>query len=37
VYVLLITPFVVLVIFGLTVVGLVDNWFDLRASVRPQT
>jgi hypothetical protein len=37
VYVLLITPFVVLVIFGLTAVGLVDNWFDLRASVRPQT
>jgi len=36
VYVLLITPLVVLVILGLTVVGLVDNWFDLRASLRAQ-
>lgn len=34
VYVLLITPLISVIIFGLSAVGLVDNWFDLRAPLR---
>jgi hypothetical protein len=34
IYVLLITPFVAFVVLGLSGVGLVDNWFDLRALLR---
>ena len=38
VYVLLVTPpTVVLAVLALTTLGLVDNWFDLRAFLRPQT
>ncbi len=37
VYVLLITPLTGLAILGLGVVGLVDNLFDLRSSLRAQT
>jgi len=37
VYVLLITPLTGLAIMGLSVVGLVDNLFDLRSSLRAQT
>ena len=37
VYVLLVTPpTVALVVLALGTLGLVDNWFDLRASLRPQ-
>jgi uncharacterized protein YybS (DUF2232 family) len=36
VYVLLVTPVRVLVIFVLSAVGLLDNWFDLRARLRSQ-
>jgi hypothetical protein len=36
VYVLLVTPVRVLVIFALSAVGLLDNWFDLRARLRSQ-
>jgi hypothetical protein len=37
VYILLVTPpTVVLVVLALSALGLVDNWFDLRASLRPQ-
>lgn len=36
VYVLLITPLVGFIILGLSAVGLVDNWFDLRAPLRPR-
>jgi hypothetical protein len=37
-YVLLLMPALnVLVVLPLSVVGLVDNWFDLRALIRPQT
>ena len=35
-YVLLLTPFNVIVVVPLGIVGLVDNWFDLRASLRAQ-
>ena len=35
-YVLLLTPAVVLVALPLSLVGVVDNWFDLRALIRPQ-
>jgi hypothetical protein len=34
VYVLLITPLIGFIILGLSAVGLVDNWFDLRAPLR---
>lgn len=37
VYVLLVTPFVGFILLGLGAVGLVDNWFDLRAPLRSQT
>jgi hypothetical protein len=37
VYVLLITPLVGVVVLALSAVGLMDNWFDLRAPVRPRT
>jgi hypothetical protein len=37
-YVLLLVPALnVLVVLPLSVVGVVDNWFDLRAWIRPQT
>jgi hypothetical protein len=36
VYVLLFTPFTGIVILALGSVGLVDNWFDLRAPLRPR-
>jgi hypothetical protein len=36
VYVLLVTPLTVLVVLVLSAVGLLDSWFDLRASLRPQ-
>ena len=36
VYVLLVTPVRVLVIFVLSAVGLLDNWLDLRARLRSQ-
>ncbi len=36
VYVLLVTPLTVVVVLGLSAVGLLDNWFDLRARLRPQ-
>ena len=37
-YVLLLVPALnVLVVLPLSVVGVVDNWFDLRALIRPQT
>ncbi|MBN1238189.1 MAG: hypothetical protein JXB36_06790 [Gammaproteobacteria bacterium] len=36
VYVLLITPLISVIILGLSAVGLVDNWFDLRAPLRPR-
>jgi len=36
-YVLLITPLTGLVILAFGSVGLVDNWFDLRAPLRPMT
>jgi hypothetical protein len=36
-YVLLLTPLNVLVVLPLSLVGVVDNWFDLRALIRPQT
>ena len=34
---LLLPPLNVLVVLPLSMVGLVDQWFDLRASLRPQT
>jgi hypothetical protein len=34
VYVLLVSPLVAIVIIGLSGVGLLDNWFDLRAPLR---
>jgi hypothetical protein len=34
VYVLLVTPLVGFILLGLSAVGLVDNWFDLRAPLR---
>lgn len=37
VYVLLVTPLVGIVVLGLSAVGLMDNWFDLRAPLRPRT
>jgi len=37
VYGLLVTPLTGLVIFALASVGLVDNWIDLRAPLRPAT
>ncbi|MFO7288214.1 MAG: hypothetical protein LOD94_05685 [Gammaproteobacteria bacterium] len=37
VYVLLITPLTGVVVLGLSAVGLMDNWFDLRAPLRPRT
>ena len=37
-YVLLLVPALnVLVVLPLSLVGVVDNWFDLRALIRPQT
>jgi hypothetical protein len=36
VYVLLVTPLMVLVILGLSALGLLDNWFDLRARLHSQ-
>ena len=36
VYVLLVTPLMVLMVLGLSAVGLLDNWFDLRARLRSQ-
>ena len=36
-YVLLITPLMGLVILAMGSVGLVDNWIDLRAPLRPLT
>jgi hypothetical protein len=33
VYVLLVTPLTVVVVLGLSVIGLVDNWFNLRRSL----
>lgn len=36
VYVLLVTPLMLLVLLGLGGLGLVDNWFDLRAHLRVQ-
>jgi hypothetical protein len=37
VYVLLVTPLVGFVVLALSAVGLVDNWFDLRAPLRSRT
>jgi len=37
IYVLLITPLTGVVVLGLSAVGLMDNWFDLRAPLRPRT
>jgi hypothetical protein len=34
-YVLLLTPVNVLVVLPLSLIGVVDNWFDLRALIRP--
>jgi hypothetical protein len=36
VYVLLVTPLMLLVLLGLGALGLLDNWFDLRAPLRAQ-
>ena len=36
VYVLLVTPLMVLVLLALGALGLMDNWFDLRARLRAQ-
>jgi hypothetical protein len=36
VYVLLVTPLMLLVLLGLGTLGLLDNWFDLRAPLRVQ-
>lgn len=37
VYALLITPMFGVVVLALSAVGLMDNWFDLRAPLRPRT
>jgi hypothetical protein len=37
VYVACVTPLMPLVLLTLTVVGLVDNWFNVRATFRPRT
>lgn len=37
VYLLLLTPLNVLVVLPLSMIGLVDQWFDLRATMRAQT
>jgi hypothetical protein len=37
VYVLLLTPLRGLIVLGLAAAGLMDNWFDLRAPLRPRT
>ena len=34
---MLMPPLNVLVVLPLSIVGLVDQWFDLRSSLRPQT
>jgi hypothetical protein len=36
VYVLLVTPAMVVIFFALSAIGLIDNWFDLRAPLRSQ-
>lgn len=36
VYLLLVTPLTVFLLFALSVVGLADNWFNLRARLTPQ-
>ena len=36
VYVLLVTPLMVVVVLALSAIGLLDNWFDLRARLRSQ-
>ncbi|HEX7080219.1 MAG TPA: hypothetical protein VF329_04330 [Gammaproteobacteria bacterium] len=37
VYVLLVTPLSALIVLALSAVGLMDNWFDLRAPLRART